>query len=155
MRLHDAVFTVSSNKRTLRRRSLTDNADAPGAVSKTLQAQAQAARKLVGPRHRAASTAAAHARKRLASAAVAQSRRISLRSKASKAQPKKSCMFFNLFGRCDKMGKGCPYAHERSKVCLPPYVVRPRTQAAVLASWRCSFGQQHEICAEMWGFYVA
>lgn len=113
IRLHDTVFAVSSNKRSLRRRSLDD---ATPAASKRLEAQAQAARKVVGPLHRTASTAAAIARKRLASAAVAQSRRASQRSKAAKAQPKKSCMFFNLFGHCDKMGKGCPFAHDRSKV---------------------------------------
>lgn len=120
VRLQDGgVYTVSSDKRSLRRRSFETTTTA---VSQSIAAQARAARKIVSQLRKPA-TAAAFERKRLASAAVAQSRRVSQRSRAAAAaaksrQKKKTCLFFNRFGRCDKMGKGCPYAHDPSKVAV-------------------------------------
>eukprot|EP00038_Savillea_parva_P025476 m.47831 g.47831 ORF g.47831 m.47831 type:complete len:441 (-) comp6932_c0_seq1:446-1768(-) len=116
VRLQGSLYAVSSDRRTLRRRSTEP------AVKDRLAGQVAAVRHLkstAAPAKRP--TMHAFSRKRLASVAVAHSRRLSQRTRALKVRPagkKKSCLFYNLFGKCDKMGKGCPYDHDTAKVAV-------------------------------------
>jgi hypothetical protein len=116
VRLQGALYAVSSNKRTLRRRSMETVGPV---VKRKLEGQIKAAEKVGGGllRRRPAAVAS---RNRLASAAVSQSRRITQRSRLLKIQQKNQtyCKFYNIIGKCDKMGKGCPYLHDKTKVAV-------------------------------------
>jgi len=112
VRLQGSLYSVSSNKRTLRRRSAELAPPPP-----TQPANPEPG----GPSRWRRSSATVQARSRLASAAVAHSQWGGpRRGRGMKARPRatKSCLFFNLFGRCNKMGKGCPYDHDVAKVAV-------------------------------------
>lgn len=116
VRLQGTLYAVSSDKRTLRRRSAGTGARTD--LKSKLAGQIAAAQKVTEARQR--ESAVVTNRRRHASAVLAQSRLRTQRSRLLRGQPKKQkfCMFFNLFGKCDRIGKGCPYSHDQAKVAV-------------------------------------